>query len=113
MARPLFDESKCIVCGCTDSHACEEGCEWIFARPPVCSQCVAKLFLAKLWGMLFMMEGSAKGELARVIRDVRSLYGLISAERASVLGIPTLRQVTQINRNERKWHEKNPPPPPV
>lgn len=26
----MFDpEAKCINCGCTDSQACSEGCEWI------------------------------------------------------------------------------------
>jgi hypothetical protein len=30
-------EEVCLVCGCTDSEACAEGCEWV--RPNVCSQC--------------------------------------------------------------------------
>ena len=30
-------EEICIVCGCTDSAACLEGCEW--SRPNVCSSC--------------------------------------------------------------------------
>ncbi len=33
-------EEICIVCGCTDSAACPEGCYW--TRPNVCSQCDAE-----------------------------------------------------------------------
>lgn len=36
-------ESVCLGCGCTDSHACAEGCSWILVSRRrgigVCSQC--------------------------------------------------------------------------
>jgi|GEM_PF-5169637 hypothetical protein len=32
----------CLVCGCTDAHACEGGCHWVCAAAGVdlCSRCV-------------------------------------------------------------------------
>ncbi len=30
-------EEICIICGCTESRACPEGCYW--SRPNVCSEC--------------------------------------------------------------------------
>ncbi|SFV08045.1 hypothetical protein SAMN05421543_1418 [Alicyclobacillus macrosporangiidus] len=30
-------ESKCRVCGCTESHACEGGCYWV--EPDLCNRC--------------------------------------------------------------------------
>jgi ferredoxin len=32
---------KCIMCGCTEDHACEEGCYWIL--PGLCSVCAEKM----------------------------------------------------------------------
>jgi hypothetical protein len=36
-------EATCIRCGCTDSHACPEGCSWIWVNYDsgrgLCSQC--------------------------------------------------------------------------
>lgn len=29
----------CIYCGCTDDHACADGCWWWSKRPPICSRC--------------------------------------------------------------------------
>jgi hypothetical protein len=37
--RPRPADMACIVCGCTDGHACAGGCYWISADPPVCSAC--------------------------------------------------------------------------
>ncbi len=31
-------EQTCLICGCTDSKACEGGCYWIL--PGICSKCV-------------------------------------------------------------------------
>jgi hypothetical protein len=30
---------RCRVCGCTNDHACAEGCSWV--EPDLCSQCVS------------------------------------------------------------------------
>lgn len=32
---------KCVICGCTDDHACEGGCYWVY--PNLCSACAEKL----------------------------------------------------------------------
>ena len=40
---PLFDEAKCIGCGCTDNHACLGSCYWLVVDYKigrgVCSNC--------------------------------------------------------------------------
>ena len=38
----MNSESVCVVCGCTDSNACEGGCSWKQADSPVCSRCLGK-----------------------------------------------------------------------
>jgi hypothetical protein len=30
----------CRVCGCTDEHGCDDGCEWADAEHTICSNCV-------------------------------------------------------------------------
>lgn len=35
---PSGAERRCKVCGCTDAHACPEGCHWVEAD--LCSSCV-------------------------------------------------------------------------
>jgi hypothetical protein len=37
MAKPVLNERKCRVCGCTDNHACPGGCYWV--EPGLCSVC--------------------------------------------------------------------------
>jgi hypothetical protein len=32
-------EARCVICGCTESRACEGGCSWASWDPPVCSRC--------------------------------------------------------------------------
>lgn len=31
---------SCVVCGCTDGHACKSGCYWIM--PGLCSRCAGE-----------------------------------------------------------------------
>ncbi len=42
-----MSEHTCIVCGCTDSHACEEGCAWVsrddMSDRGICTECVVAL----------------------------------------------------------------------
>lgn len=35
-----FDVVQCRVCGCTDRHACPEGCSW--TEPDLCSACAER-----------------------------------------------------------------------
>jgi len=102
--------SKCIVCGCTDERACDEGCEWISLAPPVCSSCVAKYLMAKAWNLIFMFEDSAKGAIARAIKETRIAYGAIPADRAEHFGIPSLRQVRQIIHKGQIWERRHDAP---
>lgn len=37
------EEVACVLCGCTDSHACPGGCSWVLHKPPVCSSCGPEL----------------------------------------------------------------------
>jgi hypothetical protein len=71
-------------------------------EPPVCSSCMAKYFIAKLWAVIFATEGVAKAPIARLIRELRTLYSFISSDRAEVLGVPTLKEIRQIQRNAEK-----------
>jgi hypothetical protein len=101
---PKRDEgAKCVVCGCTDEHGCDEGCEWTLRDPPVCSSCVARYLIAKLWGVVFSVESKVSKEAASAIEDVRKIYGLVGKEMAERYGLPTLKQVCQINRNVTKF----------
>lgn len=38
--EPLFDIWRCRVCGCTDEHACPDGCYWV--EEDLCSACDGK-----------------------------------------------------------------------
>ena len=107
----IFDERKCVVCGCTDEMGCEEGCEWTMDVPPVCSSCVHKYLMAMLWNVVFLMESKVEKPIAKAIDELRQLYGLVSAEMAERFGVPTLKQVRQIQRNTEKWKASNLPAP--
>ncbi len=37
VAEEVPEEAVCRVCGCTDNHACPDGCYWV--EPDLCSQC--------------------------------------------------------------------------
>src|SRR3954465_1438146 len=54
---------KCILCDCTDDHACEDGCAWLSEDPPVCTTHVPEL-----------------------IENAFRWWAFISSERFSVLG---------------------------
>lgn len=44
--EPKPKERTCLICGCTDSKACEGGCSWlrfeeiIHGTPDICSKCI-------------------------------------------------------------------------
>ena len=38
---------RCVRCGCTDNYACEDGCGWASADPPMCTSCAAQLATAE------------------------------------------------------------------
>jgi hypothetical protein len=109
VTRPLFDERKCVVCRCTDEMGCAEGCEWSCLAPPVCSSCVAKFVLARLWASLFTVKSSLKGGKAREVDQLMQFYGSFTRVQAERHGIPTPGEVRRINRNVARWIQKNPP----
>lgn len=39
--KNTWKDRKCVICGCTDDHACEGGCYWVY--PKLCSVCAEKL----------------------------------------------------------------------
>lgn len=41
-----FTVRRCRVCKCTEDHACEGGCYWVFAD--LCSSCVPPLTATKV-----------------------------------------------------------------
>jgi len=52
-----FEFEECVICGCTDDHACEGGCHWV--APGLCSACAEK------------MEGVFKHIITSVGKDPR------------------------------------------
>jgi hypothetical protein len=56
--EPLeLELEECVICGCTEDHACEEGCHWV--APGLCSACAEK------------MEGVFKHIITSVGKDPR------------------------------------------
>lgn len=100
----FWDQSKCIVCGCTDGRACEEGCSWSVNAPPVCSSCVTSWLIASLWDIAMRTPKLSAYPVAKPpkeIDDLRGIYNVL-AKQDRRHGLPTLRQARQIVRNERK-----------
>jgi len=69
---PLFDVVACVLCGCTDDHACPGGCSWALGEPPLCSRCAVELvkalapLAAELRAELVQVGAMALGWLARI-----------------------------------------------
>lgn len=102
---PVFDSDKCIVCGCTDSRACAEGCSWSVNAPPVCSSCVTRWLIANLWDIAMRTRKLEARPVARSpieIEDLRRIYTALSKQETRH-GLPAFRQVRQIGRNEMRW----------
>ena len=95
----MFDQRKCVVCGCTDEHACDEGCEWILAEPMVCSQCAVPYMLTVAWGLIWKLEqrAAATGPMGQRIEEANRVYRLIGNGRG---GMPTFRQIISIQGRE-------------
>jgi hypothetical protein len=96
------DAPECVVCGCTDERACDEGCSWVLGDPPLCSSCIQPYLFAKLWAVVFALEDKAKGEPAKLIREIRAYYSFLNDEYG---GVPTLRKICAINRRAAKSRE--------
>lgn len=85
------DERKCVVCGCTDTKACEGGCEWDVTDPPVCSRCtrgrpyVAIKVSAVAWGV--SVPGPKRERINNFggLREMRALAKDLNA--AFLLGV--------------------------
>jgi hypothetical protein len=45
---------KCILCGCTDVRACDDGCAWLTTDPPICTTHVEELVVDALRWRAFM-----------------------------------------------------------
>ena len=45
----IFTRGTCAVCGCTDDHACEEGCSWVNGYCTLCSACAEKFGILELF----------------------------------------------------------------
>jgi hypothetical protein len=88
-------EPKCVVCGCTQHNACDEGCEWVLSEPMLCSACVSTYFFV-LWDFFFAMEGKAGAR--RRAQELRRAYDKICNGRH---GTPTLRLTRAIMRREK------------
>ncbi len=61
----MAKEKTCVMCGCTDSHACPGGCSWVhvfkFGAAGVCSQCAEKFMVLQ----------------ARSLPETRNLYPVV------------------------------------
>jgi hypothetical protein len=52
------EQAACVVCGCTEDNACEGGCSWALAHPPVCDRCTsAKPYFVADDGVRAMVVG--------------------------------------------------------
>lgn len=108
----LRDEAKCVVCGCSESRACPEGCSWAFHEPPVCSSCVGPYLIATLMGVALSVEGGGsvpKLATVQAVKRLRKHYphkgqDLDEADFGRVLRLPSVREVCAINRRVAKWY---------
>lgn len=66
------DGPACVVCGCTQNNACEEGCCWAVGNPPVCSSCVTIYLIAEQWRLLEERRGrdARVDEMERMHREL-------------------------------------------
>jgi hypothetical protein len=100
---------KCIVCGCTQEHACPEGCSWSLYSPPVCSSCVEIFAFARLWGAVMDLESKARRQTRANIQGMRRVWSTLIKDANSTgnmneeVCIPTLRRIRAINRKVAKW----------
>lgn len=93
---------KCVVCGCTDEHGCDEGCCWSLSDPPVCSSCIRPFLFAALWQAIGLFENDDPRAAAGV-RQLRTFYRELAHDPAA--SIPSLKDVAAINRRAAKWKE--------
>lgn len=40
MSKRTPRRGVCQVCGCTEEHACDQGCSWVDANRNLCSECL-------------------------------------------------------------------------
>lgn len=45
-------ERTCLVCGCTDRHACSGGCSWFSESVDICTKCLTPLEATLLFELL-------------------------------------------------------------
>jgi hypothetical protein len=90
---------KCVVCGCTQFNACDEGCSWVMREPWLCSACVHTYTIALLFDFFFSMEGKATAGARRRAAELRRGYDIIGNGKN---GMPTLRGLRAIIRREER-----------
>lgn len=97
----IFDERKCVVCGCTDDRACEDGCSWVAMDPPVCSTCIEWFLFAQAWKLLLMHASLYDAELTELMR----FHATMARTELATLRktIPTFKQIRLINSRTDRW----------
>lgn len=68
--------ARCVRCGCTEEHACEDGCSWVDDEHLLCSACLDMLF-ADAGCKRFIVHKShdERGELLVLSTRVRKASG--------------------------------------
>lgn len=95
MSKRRSSEPACRVCGCTEHHACDEGCSWVRVEtgsPPLCSACSGTA--------ADMVEAIKRGMSILIVTSVQA------AEQAVAIGRAALRR----QKVRAKLDAKNPDP---
>ncbi len=61
----------CAVCGCTDDHACEGGCYWVY--PGLCSACAEKIVTGTYGYKGFLDVGPHDAVILHLPMDVKNI----------------------------------------
>jgi len=73
----------CRVCGCTDDHACPEGCSWVDRDHTLCSAC--------------------EGTTADVVYHLRYIEHLMRGSRPMLATCKSVRAIASATR--RRWQK--------
>lgn len=81
---------KCILCGCTEAHACDDGCSWLTVVPPICTTHIQELVVDALRWRAFissdrfrLLGTGGKGPTMHMGLELWGMYRLPASSRVS------------------------------
>jgi hypothetical protein len=111
-------EVPCIICGCTESRACEDGCSWALMDPPVCDRCIENPFMlvpdgdSTLWltppgptPARSAVPFADKAEAEATAKDLNAAHAMGVATGLAIAASIVLAEATR-----RPWTAKRPAP---